>query len=184
MHLSTPSTPAVCYENADNKLAHQGGTFFGTRDRFRGRQKFLHGPRLGVGGGGGWERWSGDDSSAITFIVHLIFIIIASAPPQTIWHYILQVRDPWIRFLPGRRKDLYIITVEAKPPKKWWVPDPSLYHKAFPTQKHTHTHTHTHTSLPFSQLFSTLYLQTKIIRNSRKDPTLTENTNNRLKKES
>jgi len=97
--------------------------------------------------GWGWERWSGDDSSAITFIVHLIFIIIASAPPQTIWHYILQVRDPWIRFLPGRRKDLYIITVEAKPPKKWWVPDPSLYHKAFPTQKHTHTHTHTHTHL-------------------------------------
>ena len=38
MHLSTPSTPAVCYENADNKLAYQGGTFFGTRDRFYGRQ--------------------------------------------------------------------------------------------------------------------------------------------------
>ena len=48
----------------------------GTRDQFCGRQ-FFHGPGFGVGMDLGWFKF-------ITCIVHIISIIITSAPPQII----------------------------------------------------------------------------------------------------
>ena len=131
----------------------------------------------------GWGGVGRDGLGMIKVPLHLLctlfFIIIASALPQTIWHYILQVRDPWIRDSSlGGEKTYTSSQLEPSPQRNGGSP---THHST--TKPSSHRHRHTHNSLLFSQLFSTLYLQTKIIRHSRKDPTLTENTSNRLKKE-
>lgn len=75
---------------------------------------------------------------------------ISPHPLPQLWECIQQACTPSRKRLED--SSLGRETVGDKPSKKWWIPDQSRYRKACPT--HTHTHTPT---LPFNQLFSTLY---------------------------
>ena len=103
---------------------------------------------------------------------------ISPHPPPQLWKCWQQACTPSRKRLED--SSLGRETVGDKPSKKWWIPDQSRYRKACPT--HTHTHT-PHPYLSISFLVRCTYLQTKIIRHSRKHPTLKENNNNRLKEE-
>ena len=107
----------------------------------------------------GWGGVGRDGLGMIKVPLHLLctlfFIIIASALPQTIWHYILQVRDPWIRDSSlGGEKTYTSSQLEPSPQRNGGSlthhsttrPSP---HRQTDRQidRQTDRHTHTHTQL-------------------------------------